>query len=129
MRIWAIALLAVAACATTTGPQPVAGSWGGPHVGLVFEGGIGKLDYDCASGSIDQPIIPGAGGRFEAEGTHIRGHGGPVRVDEKFVPRRAHYRGRVQHGVMELEATLDDNTVIGPFTLRQGARPQIFRCL
>ena len=129
IRIWVIALVALAACETVSNPQPLVGSWGGQHVGLIFEGGFGKLDYDCASGTIDEPIIPGAGGGFEADGRHIPGHGGPVRVGEIFVSKRAHYRGTVQQGVMNLGATLDDGTVIGPFTLRQGAQPQILRCL
>ena len=57
--LFAISLFALAGCSTLgQGPTTLSGSWGGPGIGLVLEGGLGAVDYDCASGTIDQPIHP-----------------------------------------------------------------------
>ena len=39
------------------GPMALKGTFGGPHIGLDLEGGLGAVQFDCASGTIDQPII------------------------------------------------------------------------
>lgn len=110
-------------------PVHLSGQWGGPHVGLVLEGGLGSLEYDCASGTIDTAIDPGPGGSFTAEGTHRAGQGGPVRVGQIFTSQRAEYRGTVTGDVMQLTAVLENGEVIGPYTLTKGAEPQLTRCL
>jgi hypothetical protein len=129
-RLLAILLVPLAACATLNqGPTHLSGQWGGPHVGVTFEGGIARVEYDCASGTIDEAILPGPDGRFAAKGTHVPGKGGPVRVGEIFTSHRAEYRGTVTGDAMELTAVLEDGTVIGPYTLTKGAEPQLTRCL
>ena len=125
----AAALLALAGCETMQAPPDLAGQWGGRHVGLMFEGGLGKLEYDCASGTIDQHVIPGPDGRFTAAGTHVPGQGGPVRVGQIFTSHRATYQGQVTGDVMDLTVRLDNGTVIGPYRLTRGAQPIIFACL
>ncbi len=129
-RLAAAAMLVLAACGTMSqAPSALSGQWGGPRVGLVLVGGLGKLEYDCASGTIDQPVMPGRDGRFTAAGTHIRGQGGPERVGQVFTAVRATYAGRVEGEAMTLTVTLEDGTVIGPHRLRRGAEPQLMRCL
>lgn len=124
------AALALPGCAAIDQkPTHLTGQWGGPHVGLVLEGGLGRLEYDCASGTIDTVIDPGPDGRFTAVGTHRPGQGGPIRVGQIFVSHRADYRGTVTGETMELTAILENGEVIGPYTLTLGAEPQITRCL
>ena len=126
----AAAALALAGCAAMhTKPVHLSGEWGGPHVGLVLEGGLGALEYDCASGTIDTAIAPGPDGRFTAVGTHRPGQGGPVRVGQIFTTHRADYRGTVTGETMELTAVLENGEVVGPYTLTRGAEPQLTRCL
>ena len=125
----AAAMLALAGCETLQPPADLAGQWGGRHVGLLFEGGLGKLEYDCASGTIDQHVVPGPDGRFTAAGTHVPGQGGPVRVGQIFTSHRATYQGQVTGDVMDLTVRLDNGTVIGPYRLTRGAQPLIFACL
>ena len=129
-RMLLVALPLLAGCAML--PQKdthLSGQWGGDHVGLVLEGGIGRLEYDCASGTIDEAIAPGPEGRFTAEGTHVPGQGGPVRVGQIFKSYEAQYRGTVTGDEMQLTAVLDNGEVIGPYTLTRGAQPQLTRCL
>ena len=119
----------LAACATVSAaPAPLTGEWGGSHVGLQLTTAGGTLNYDCAHGTIG-PIVAGAGGRFTAEGTHTPEHGGPVRQGEVLPSLHASFEGRVSGDRMTLTGQLDDGAVLGPFALRRGAQPTIFRCL
>lgn len=131
--IRALALLAaigIAGCGTINqAPTHLMGAWGGPHIELLFEGGLGTVSYDCASGTIDGAIFPGPDGRFTATGTHRAGQGGPVRVGQIFTSSRATYIGSVDGDVMTLSVRLEDGTALGPFTLTRGQPGQLTRCL
>ena len=132
MRLPAIpaALLLVAGCATMdSGPAYLTGGWGGPHAGASFDGGLGDVQFDCASGSIDTQVFPAEDGRFEAKGSYREGAPGPVRVGQVFRSQTATYSGTVVEGVMTLNVELEDGSMVGPFTLAMGARPQLNRCL
>jgi hypothetical protein len=129
--------LALASCSTLEGkPANVVGVWGGPHVGLEFQGGLADVQFDCASGTIDDPLYPGANGSFSLKGTYRTGTPGPVRVGQFFKSQGAVYSGQVTAGAakngpreMTLHVALDDGTNIGPFSLTEGAQPQLTRCL
>ena len=103
------------------------GLWGGPHVQLLFEGGIATASFDCAAGSIDVPVA--GEGPFSAAGSYRAGQPGPVRVGQVFTSQKATYSGSVTKGQMTLTVILDDQSVIGPFTLTKGAPGQLTRCL
>jgi hypothetical protein len=110
---------------------PIAASeWGGEHVGLTVSATGGTLEYDCASGTIDQPILAATDGSFSAIGTHTRGHGGPSMIGE--IPDRhpARYDGWTDGETMRLSVTLTDTgDKLGSFTLVRGQSPRVFRCL
>lgn len=124
------AVLLATACTTLEAkPSYLLGAWGGPHIGIKFEGGLANVELDCASGTIDGPVYPGSGGVFAAKGVFRSGMGGPVRVGQIFKSQPASYSGTVVKDVMTLRIRLEDGTVGGPFTLIQGASPQLTRCL
>ena len=113
-------------------PQPpthLSGQWGGPHISLLLEGGLGTIEYDCASGTIDTVIYPAKDGRFSATGTHRPGQGGPVRVGQIFISHRAVYNGTVEKDQMTLSGRLEDGTTLGPFSLTRGSQGELMRCL
>lgn len=121
-------LLALGGCmAFDQGPMALSGSWGGPHIGVDLAGGLGAVEFDCAAGSIDQPII--SGGPFRVPGTYRPGASGPVRVGQIFTAKRATYSGTATKTTMTMMVTLEDGEVLGPFDLTLGAPPQITRCL
>ena len=100
MRLRLVILAAISALsgcsALPQGPTNLSGQWGGPHISLLLEGGLGTIEYDCASGTIDTVIYPGPEGHFSATGTHRTGQGGPVRVGQIFNSYRATYSGTVE---------------------------------
>ncbi|MDQ6771095.1 MAG: hypothetical protein M3Z54_14030 [Gemmatimonadota bacterium] len=110
---------------------PIAPSeWGGEHIGLTVSTTGGALEYDCASGTIDQKIAANTDGTFTAIGTHTRGHGGPIMQGE--VPDRhpARYDGWTDGETMKLTVTLiDAGQKLGDFALIRGQSPRVVRCL
>ena len=111
-----------------TGPVN-AGDWGGEHIGLVVGATGATIEYDCASGTIDEPLVA-TDGVFSAVGTHTRGHGGPVRQDEIPDKHPARYDGRVDGETMILDVMLTDSgEKLGRYTLVRGRTAQVFKCL
>lgn len=106
------------------------GIWGGDHVNLMVTGIGGTLEYDCAHGTIDQPLVADGEGRFELAGTHTREHGGPIREGEKADKRPARYSGTTDGRTMTLTVTLTDSGVeVGTFSLTRGQAGRVVKCL
>jgi hypothetical protein len=109
---------------------PLTGAWGGEHVGLELDAEGGRVRYDCAAGTIDGPVLPGASGRFQANGAHRPNLGGPERQGREPPLLPAIYTGTVRGDIMTLSVRVPSRAMeIGPFTLRRGAEPILLRCL
>ncbi len=103
--------------------------WGGEHVGLEVGGEGGRLEYDCAHGTIDEKIVADAQGRFRLRGTHVRERGGPVRKGEPADSHPAVYEGRIEGDTMTLKVKeVDTGETVGTFTLKHGREPRIVKC-
>lgn len=89
----------------------------------------GTIEYDCASGSLSEPIIPGSDGGFEVQGTHTPGHGGPAIEGEILPVYRVRFTGVVRGDRMTMTGRVENGVLLGPFTLRRGSESGIFRCL
>lgn len=120
----------LAACAPLLpGSQPVRGEWGGTHIGLSLTANGGTLDYDCAAGTINGPLLLQSDGSFTASGIHTPGWGGPEIAGQTPPSYHVRYSGRVRANTMTLQGRLENGVALGPFMLRRGAQPIIFRCL
>jgi hypothetical protein len=125
-----ILLSAAGPCAADLAGPVAPSEWGGDHVGLIVLATGGTLEYDCASGTIDQPVVAATNGNFIAQGTHTIGHGGPIMVGE--IPDRhpARYDGWTDGETMRLSVTLTDTgQKLGDYTLVRGQSPHVFKCL
>jgi len=111
--------------------EALTGSWGGAHVVLELTADGGRIEYDCAHGTIAGSVAPDREGRFEAAGTHSAEHPGPVREeDEQRQGQPVRYRGKVSGETLTLTVTLtDSNEEIGTFALTRGAAPRLRKCL
>lgn len=120
--------LLLGACVAVPSPGALQGDWGGRHVGLTLTADGGTLEYDCAAGTMTPPVVL-ADGTFTAEGRHTPGWGGPE-IEGQILPTFAvRYTGRVRGDTMTLRGDVENGVTLGPFTLRRGAEPIIFRCL
>jgi hypothetical protein len=110
-------------------PAPLIGAWGGLGLSVVVTNAGAKLEFDCAHGTIGQPIWPNRLGRFTASGSYTAEKPGPVGP----VPppaQRAGYSGQIRGNQMTLTATLvKSRRKIGPYTVTRGQPPHLVKCL
>jgi hypothetical protein len=105
------------------------GIWGGEHIGLVVTEDGGRVEYDCAHGTIDQRITTDAEGGFELRGTHVRERGGPVRRGDPVDSHPATYKGQIEGDTMTLTVEESDTgQSVGTYTLRLGREPHVVKC-
>ncbi len=115
--------------------QPTAGripngAWGGDHINMAVATNSITVEFDCAHGTINQPVNVDSKGQFSASGTYTHEHGGPVRSDEKPEAHPATYAGTVIGNSMTVTITLTDTKEkIGTFKLTKGVQGRIFKCL
>jgi len=132
MRTSLLLLLVLVACASSPGGAsrlervPI-GEWGGEHVRLTVESAGGIVEFDCAHGTLDQPLELDKDGRFDVRGTLVA-EGGPTREDESARTRAARYRGGSDGQRLTLEVTLDGGEAAGTFSLTRGGRGRLVKC-
>ena len=104
------------------------GVWGGQHIQIKVGSNSATIEYDCANGVIEGPLIVDSDGNFKLHGTHHMERGGPVRADAE--PRRipATYTGSVKGNTMTLILKLAGSSDEETFTLERGKEGEIFKC-
>lgn len=104
------------------------GVWGGQHIQIKVGANSATIEYDCASGVIDGPLVINSDGNFNLRGSHRMERGGPTRADEQ--PRRisATYTGSVKGNTMTLTLKLAGSSDEETFTLERGKEGEIVRC-
>ena len=104
------------------------GVWGGQHIQIKVGAKSATIEYDCANGVINGPLVVDADGNFKLRGTHRMERGGPIRADEQ--PRKipATYTGSIKGTTMTLTLKLADSSDEETFTLERGKEGEIFKC-
>ncbi|HUG53486.1 MAG TPA: hypothetical protein VMR21_07790 [Vicinamibacteria bacterium] len=110
-------------------PRAPLGTWGGEHIRLEVTSSGATVEYDCAHGTVDEPIALDAEGRFAVEGTHVPESGGPQRDGEQLPVFPARFTGRVDGRTMRLTVTLVEGGVVGTFRLAHGGAGRLLKCL
>src|SRR5262245_6746949 len=127
--VLAAALIVVGPAASCGSGLPVAaggarvraGTWGGAGIELVVGATGAKVDYDCAHGAVEETMTPDRDGRFDARGTWVREHPGPVRDGEAEDVHEARYVGEISGDQMTLRVVIADRSEsLGPYTLTFG---------
>jgi hypothetical protein len=99
-------------------------------MGMQVEPDGASIEFDCAHGSIEHPIVLDKKGRFDVLGIYVREHGGPIFEDEPLDAHPARYTGRVYRKLMSITVTLTDTMeTIGGYTLIYGQSPHVTKCL
>lgn len=129
-RIPVLLILGAVACMAPEVPSLIEGDWGGQHIGMVATENGASLDFDCAVGTIGEPIRPDDSGDFSVTGVQFPGHGGAIKVGDTIESHPARYEGTVQGNQMTLTITLtDSDTEVGTFSLEQDGPPAVVKCL
>jgi len=103
------------------------GSWGGQHISIDVGSKSATIEYDCASGVINGPLVVDAGGNFNLRGTHRPERGGPVRADDNSAGHPATYTGTIKGNTMTLTLKVGDSDE-ETFTLEKGKPGELVKC-
>jgi len=130
MRV--LPLLFAVACAANPGgasrlERVPTGDWGGQHVRLTVADAGGTIEFDCAHGSLDEPLLLDPSGRFDVKGRLVA-EGGPVQKDQPENARPARYHGESDGQQMSLQVTLEGGEDGGTFSLAKGATARLVKC-
>ena len=105
------------------------GTWGGQHLTVTVGDSSATIEFDCAHGQIDGPLVTDRRGRFDLKGTFAAEHGGPVRDNEQSTGQPVRYTGWTDGKKMTLTVTLAGRKeMIGTFSLTRGVEGRIFKC-
>lgn len=108
----------------------IKGTWGGNHISMEVTEEGAQVEFDCAHGTVAEPLRVDSQGKFSAKGTHFRESGGPQRVDgeDKGVP--VIYSGTTDGKTATFTITNSaTDEVIGTFSITLGRRSRIHKCL
>jgi hypothetical protein len=103
------------------------GNWGGQHINMKVGAKSATIEYDCATGVIQGPLVVDRDGNFNLRGTHRMQRGGPTRADETANGHPATYTGSIKGNTMTLNLKLSDSDV-ETFTLEKGKQGELVRC-
>jgi hypothetical protein len=109
-------------------PSPLQGQWAGERMQVVIDAQGGRVEGDCASGTISGPVIVAADGRFTAQGHFETYRPGPQRADEGVAVAQASYAGELRDGNLKLTITPAGGGTAQVYTLQSGARVKLLRC-
>ena len=104
-----------------------AGLWGGQHINILVGEKSARIEYDCASGVINGPLVVDSDGNFNLRGTHLRERGGPIRADDDRKGQPATYSGSIKGNTMTLTLKLGEEDT-ETFTLEKGKEGELFKC-
>ena len=124
--------MALAVCSPISGGSinVPTGVWGGDHIAMEVTDKGAQLDFDCAHGSIDEPLVLDNRGRFTVKGSYTAEAPGPQHDDQNQRTRPALYAGAVEGSSMTVTISFTDKAdALGPFLLTRGKTAKITKCL
>ena len=103
--------------------------WGGRDIAMQATARGATVEFDCAHGSIVEPIKANAKGEFVARGTYTPERGGPVTLANPPRDLPATYKGSIDGDTMHLQVELaDKDQQPPPFTLSRGQPGRVRKC-
>ena len=103
------------------------GVWGGQHISIEVGEKSATIEYDCASGVIDGPLVVDKYGNFKLRGTHKIERGGPISPDDTSKGQPASYTGSIKGNTMTLILKVGDSDA-ETFTLEKGKEGELVKC-
>lgn len=112
-----------------TGARLKAGMWGGSHINLEVTDDSTLVEFDCAHGTINHPIILDQHGRFEAKGTYVAEGHGPTRSGSEPEGTPSRYYGSVSGETMSLTVEVGGSSATKTgYTLTYGRQGKLTKC-
>jgi hypothetical protein len=118
-----------AAMVSLQGADETENVWGGEHVAMELTSTGANLDFDCAVGTITEPLEFRRDGTYRAAGTYRRERPGPVTRNGNAAEVPAVYVATIKGNTMELRVMLVKNDeTVGTFTLARGDPGHVMKC-
>ncbi|HEX8284115.1 MAG TPA: hypothetical protein VF588_12200 [Pyrinomonadaceae bacterium] len=115
--------------ASPAGDALLPGVWGGEHIRFEVTEGGAVIEYDCAHGTVEGPVVVDRRGRFSVEGTHHEERGGPSRPGDDAAGYRVRLSGVVGGSLMKLTVTrAGTRKVVGRFSLARDREANVVKC-
>jgi hypothetical protein len=113
--------------------RSVQGTWasapGHEHMILTADASGGRIEMDCASGTLAGPMTTDGNGKFQTTGTFEQHAPGPQRADKALAAVKTRFTGELHNGVLTLTVLTEGGSAPQVFQLREGARVKLLRCL
>lgn len=108
------------------------GIWSGPGVTLQITASGADVEFDCAHGTIKEPLVADSNGAFDVAGTFAP-EGGPGQVPVNGVSQEkkfsARYRGRIEGEKMTLNVLVSETGAnLTDFSLVRGRPARLEKC-
>jgi hypothetical protein len=101
--------------------------WGGDHVRMTVTRDGADLEFDCAVGTIAEPV-PDTDGSFRLKGTFTPQRSGPSRGDRARAAA-AIYSGTIERDSIRLRVVLEGpEQEVGQFVLQRGSAGSLRKC-
>ena len=106
------------------------GVWGGEHIRMEVNDSGADIEFDCARGSISQPLELDDKGRFKVQGTYIAETPAPAAVDSGLTASgvKATYTGTLSGSSLRLEVFIEGQDMPRAFDLVQGHQGHLATC-
>lgn len=106
------------------------GVWGGEHIRMDVNNSGADIEFDCARGTISQPLVLDAQGRFKLQGTYKAETPAPAAADGGSTGSgvTATYTGVFNGSSLRLEVSIDGQDTSRTFDLVQGDEGHLAKC-
>ena len=126
MERFLITIVCALGCVVLTQDAPIV--WGGDHIEMEVTRTGARIEFDCARGTIDEPLRPDAKGAFTVKGTFTPQQSGPTRGDDAPAPKAA-YSGTIKENVMTLRIVVEGGDAQGTsYELTRDRRGNVRKC-
>lgn len=117
----------------TNSSELAQGNWGGQHLALTLRVDGADLEFDCATGHIQEPIRLDRQGEFRVHGTyqierpaHPAAEGGS---NQSEPGNRVLYKGRLRGKQLRITVTLPGHKSPSVFRVVLDAEPTLAKCM
>ncbi|MFZ0311687.1 MAG: hypothetical protein WAL85_03160 [Candidatus Korobacteraceae bacterium] len=106
------------------------GVWGGEHIRMEVNDSGADIEFDCARGSISQPLELDDKGRFKVQGIYNAETPAPAAVDGGVAASgvKATYTGALNGSSLRLEVLIEGQDMPRTFDLVQDDQGHLAKC-
>ncbi len=110
-------------------PTPLTGTWRSIAAEMTLTVQGGSIQFGCASGTINAPVLVNTQGEFRVDGTYTQGSGVPPPPQiPPPTPQPTVYSGKVSGNTLTLSLQIQGGALSSPITLERDGSAQVIYC-